>query len=42
MDRRESHGKVVGLAKHFVAEADDPPGALSNVAMSLSVRNTNL
>ena len=30
------------LSKRLVAEADDPLGGLSNVAMSPSVRNNNL
>ena len=30
------------LLKYLVTEADDTPGALSNVVMSPSVRNSNL
>ena len=41
MDRGESNGEVVGDGdpKPSIAEADVHPGALSNVAMSPSVRN---
>lgn len=41
MDRRESNGEVVGNghSKPRIADADVHEGALSNVAMSPSVRN---